>query len=99
MTLKDHNKALQTNPFMLKKEVLAPPLMLTCNYSYIISIFYTINRTRTVGFSSINPLSFTEIFNYLNIIKMDINEAELQTILHLDYLYLQGVLNANSDRL
>lgn len=30
---------------------------------------------------------------------MAINEAELQTILYLDNLYLQGVTNANSDKL
>lgn len=56
---------------------------------HVWSAFINLSRTRSAGFAGANPLSYTEIKNYLELTDTQLKPWEIDTVMRLDEAYMR----------
>lgn len=92
VSYKEHFEVIKKRTGVAPEELI-PPCEFPSLLSHIWAAFLRLNRSRRGGFSGPEPLSYTEIKNYMETTKRRLEPWQVDTLIDLDTIYLEVVQN------
>ena len=85
---REHLQQVEKQTGVKPEELKGPEFPI--HLSYIWSAFFKLSGSRSAGFSSVNPLTYTEIKNYCDMMGEELTGWEIDVIKRLDIEYLRS---------